>query len=102
MHTEEHVRRIQAGSALPKGGDAGDRISPFGRGGSEIALLAAGGCLEALDAVLDGRVDNAYALVRPPGHHALPGRPDRPARRDDAAPARRGRRGPCGCRPAAR
>ena len=27
----------------------------------------------AADAVLDGAVDNAYALVRPPGHHAEPG-----------------------------
>ena len=26
--------------------------------------------IEAVDAVLDGVVDNAYALVRPPGHHA--------------------------------
>ena len=29
-----------------------------------------------LDAVLDGEVDNVYALVRPPGHHAEPGRGD--------------------------
>ena len=34
--------------------------------------LAAGGTITAIDAVLDGTVDNAYALVRPPGHHALP------------------------------
>ena len=36
----------------------------------ETALLAAGGFLNALDAILDGRVRNAIALVRPPGHHA--------------------------------
>ncbi len=34
------------------------------------ALLAAGGLLEAVDRVMDGTVRNAFALVRPPGHHA--------------------------------
>jgi len=45
VHTEEHLRRIAAESALPKGGDAGDGFSPFGQGSYEIALLAAGGFL---------------------------------------------------------
>src|SRR2546423_1234891 len=68
MHTPEYVARIKRDSdAL--GGDAGD-LTPFGHGSYEIALLSAGGCITAVDAVLDGKVDNAYALVRPPGHHA--------------------------------
>ncbi len=36
----------------------------------EIALLAAGGVLELLDRVMGGDLDNGFALVRPPGHHA--------------------------------
>jgi acetoin utilization deacetylase AcuC-like enzyme len=36
----------------------------------EISLLAAGGLLEATDQVVGGAVQNAFALVRPPGHHA--------------------------------
>ncbi|WP_216216565.1 class II histone deacetylase [Amycolatopsis aidingensis] len=72
VHEREHIDRIQADSDQA-GGDAGDGISPFGRGGYEIAALAAGAVLEGVDAVFDGRVDNAYALVRPPGHHALAG-----------------------------
>jgi acetoin utilization deacetylase AcuC-like enzyme len=38
------------------------------------ALLAAGGVITATEAVLDGAADNAFAMVRPPGHHALPDR----------------------------
>lgn len=33
-------------------------------------LKAVGGAVAAVDAVMTRRVDNAYALVRPPGHHA--------------------------------
>jgi len=36
----------------------------------DTARLAAGGFLESLDRVMDGTVPNAFALVRPPGHHA--------------------------------
>jgi acetoin utilization deacetylase AcuC-like enzyme len=37
----------------------------------QTAKLAAGGVLLAAEAVLDGAVENAFAMVRPPGHHAL-------------------------------
>jgi acetoin utilization deacetylase AcuC-like enzyme len=39
-----------------------------------IAMLSAGGAITAAEAVLDGAADNAFAIVRPPGHHALPNR----------------------------
>jgi acetoin utilization deacetylase AcuC-like enzyme len=37
-----------------------------------VALLAAGGVLAAVDAVVAGRAGNAFCAVRPPGHHARP------------------------------
>jgi acetoin utilization deacetylase AcuC-like enzyme len=40
----------------------------------EVALLAVGGVLSGVDAVMQGRLDNVFCAVRPPGHHALPGR----------------------------
>jgi len=68
FHTAEYVDRIRALSA-GDGGDAGESAR-FGPGGFDLASLAAGACIEAVDAVLSGRAHNAYALVRPCGHHA--------------------------------
>jgi acetoin utilization deacetylase AcuC-like enzyme len=38
---------------------------------TESHLISAGGAITAAQKVLGGEVDNAFALVRPPGHHAM-------------------------------
>lgn len=61
----DHLRRICESG----GGDTG-ALTPAGRSGLEIARLAAGAVLAGVDALMDGRINNAYVLCRPPGHHA--------------------------------
>ena len=62
----EHVRRV-----AQRGGGHLDMDTYVRPASYDAALMAAGGLVEATRAVLDGEIDNAFALVRPPGHHAL-------------------------------
>lgn len=72
VHEEKYLELLREASE-GSGGDAGDGISPLGRGGFDILLRAAGGAVSVVSAVAEGRARNGYALVRPSGHHALPG-----------------------------
>ena len=68
VHSVEYVSQIE--SAARAGGgwlDADTVISPASY---NVALYAAGGVMAATEAVMMGEVDSAFALVRPPGHHA--------------------------------
>src|SRR3990167_10191820 len=51
-----------------------DLDTPFSPGTSDAAFWAAGGMIEAIEAVENGVVSNAFAFPRPPGHHAEPAR----------------------------
>ncbi|MFN3936942.1 MAG: class II histone deacetylase [Gemmobacter sp.] len=67
VHPESYLTAFREQSDAG-GGELGLR-TPFGKGGFEIAAVSAGLARGALIAVLEGRLRNAYALSRPPGHH---------------------------------
>ncbi|WP_099364654.1 class II histone deacetylase [Fredinandcohnia onubensis] len=67
-HTTNYIEKVKELSNTT-GGDAG-KSAIVGRGSYEIALKSVGGAITAVDKVMQGEVDNAYALTRPPGHHA--------------------------------
>jgi acetoin utilization deacetylase AcuC-like enzyme len=70
VHSPEYLERIRA-TAERGGGNIGAKAAThIGANGFELAVLAAGGAVCAVDAVISGQVDNAYVLMRPPGHHA--------------------------------
>ncbi|MDD4933813.1 MAG: histone deacetylase [Methylacidiphilaceae bacterium] len=74
VHTEAHIRRVEDASrnglVLLDEGDTYAGPRSFG-----TALLAAGAATTAIDLVASGEATNAFALVRPPGHHARPNAP---------------------------
>src|SRR3712207_930681 len=44
-------------------------------GSWDVARISAGAALRATQAVVAGQASNAFALIRPPGHHATPTQP---------------------------
>jgi acetoin utilization deacetylase AcuC-like enzyme len=72
-HTREYLaiaqRDVASGRPYLSTGD-----TDIGPNSWDVALHAAGGALNAVDAVLTGRAANAFCAVRPPGHHANAGR----------------------------
>jgi acetoin utilization deacetylase AcuC-like enzyme len=62
-------------AAVPATGHAGiDADTILSPESGRAALRAAGAVAAAVDAVVAGEADNAFCAVRPPGHHAEPGR----------------------------
>ena len=72
VHEEQHVLHIQ--QAAEGGGGWLDGDTVMSADSYQAAIYAAGGAIRATEAVMDGKVDSAFALVRPPGHHATPWR----------------------------
>ncbi len=70
IHDPDYIERARAtcedGAGYLDSGDV-----PVCRQSYDTALLAAGGVMRAVDAVMTGEVANAFCAIRPPGHHAL-------------------------------
>ncbi|UCG57169.1 MAG: SUMF1/EgtB/PvdO family nonheme iron enzyme [Phycisphaerales bacterium] len=70
VHTREYVERVRQ-SCDTNAGYLDSLDVPISARSYEVALLAAGGVLGAVDAVMEGKITNAFCAVRPPGHHAM-------------------------------
>ncbi|MBI2832301.1 MAG: histone deacetylase [Chloroflexi bacterium] len=68
VHDGQYIAGIKA--VVEKGGGWLDGDTVTSSGSYEAAVYAAGGAICAVEAVTGGEVANAFALVRPPGHHA--------------------------------
>jgi acetoin utilization deacetylase AcuC-like enzyme len=68
IHTSSYVSAIKATSGKER--VALDSDTSTSARSYEVALLAAGGVLKAIELILQGKVQNGFAFVRPPGHHA--------------------------------
>jgi len=70
VHAADYIQRME--KSCEGDGRYFDSLDTTVSGRSyEVALIAAGGVLAAVDAVMEGNVRSAFCAVRPPGHHAL-------------------------------
>jgi acetoin utilization deacetylase AcuC-like enzyme len=68
VHTKQHISYIKG--VAKKGGGWLDADTVMSPDSYEVARYAAGGAIAAAEAVMEGKINSAFALIRPPGHHA--------------------------------
>lgn len=67
-HTDELMKRVAATAGKPN--DALDPDTKTSAASYAAATLAVGALITGVDLLVGGDIDNGFALVRPPGHHA--------------------------------
>jgi acetoin utilization deacetylase AcuC-like enzyme len=72
VHTRAHLDRVAALCAA--GGGLFDADTYATPSSDACARISAGGAVAAVDAVVTGECDAAFAVLRPPGHHATASR----------------------------
>jgi acetoin utilization deacetylase AcuC-like enzyme len=68
VHSPQHVEAVEVSAHFPR--YAFDADTPVSPGSYAAARRAAGAVLTLVDEVMKGGIDNGFAFVRPPGHHA--------------------------------
>jgi acetoin utilization deacetylase AcuC-like enzyme len=68
VHSSRHFDLVAESSG--KSGYAFDPDTYASAGSFQASLISAGGLLTVSEAIMRGEIDNGFALVRPPGHHA--------------------------------
>jgi len=68
VHDNQYIAHIK--DVAQRGGGWLDVDTVMSPDSYQAAIYAAGGVIRATEAVMDGEVGSAFALVRPPGHHA--------------------------------
>ena len=72
VHDPAYVAKLRRLDEL--GGGMWDFETYVSRGSYEVARMAAGAAIAVTQAVISGQARNGISIMRPPGHHALPGK----------------------------
>lgn len=72
VHPQDYVEAILGIRPGPGEHVHVDGDTVMSRGSAEAARRAAGAAVAGVEAVMEGKVQTAFAAVRPPGHHAAP------------------------------
>lgn len=80
IHDEDYVKAVKYEGSEAFGNEEDQEEHPklswtadcyLNRYTAMSALLAAGSVVEVTEQVITGKLTNAFAIIRPPGHHAL-------------------------------
>ncbi len=69
VHAVSYLKEVEG--LASEGGGHLDSDTVLSSDSYEAASFAAGAVMTAVDRVLDGAANNAFCLLRPPGHHAI-------------------------------